>query len=356
LAADLMSGALLAELPLGQVTFEQRLNSAGQFDASLALSGSAARRRVLLDATTPERTVVYAERDGVIVDGFVVWARSMSAGQPLVLRGASLWSLFARNRIVSTLTFAATDQLSIARAIVDHVQGQSGAGFGVVSDGAVLSGRVRDRMWPSWDRKCAGDAVSELASVQDGFDFAVECGWVGGVVERRLVFGYPRRGRSAGATGLRVVAGKNMTGWRRTEDGLRSARSVDVFGAGDAGDMLIATQTRTDLLDRGWPLTWESRAHKDVTVQATLDAHASAYVAARAATPAFWEFDVSLTDPDIGVGSWVVGDDVLVEFDEDADPLLPDGYRGWHRIVTARISVDDLQSESCTLVMGDVVG
>lgn len=310
--------------------------------------------RVLLAATVPERTIIYVERDGVLLDGYVVLQRKLEGGDtPSVqLQGASSLAVLRRNRVVSTLEWAAADQFQIARDLVTHMQLQPGGDIGI-DVGSGTSGVARDRTYPARERKNLGDALAELAAVIDGFDFAVDVAWVAGQPAKQLTLSYPRRGRVAGSSGLAVVAGKNLVSYSKLEDGTRSARSVDAFGAGDGEDMLISTATRTDLIDAGWPLTADTVAHKDVTRQDTLDGHALAAVAARAATPEFWSVVVDPDDPECALGSWIIGDDVLLEvFDE----LHPDGYRRHHRIVEAAVTVPDSGKETVTLTLGSAGG
>lgn len=356
LAYDLRTNVALADLPLSVRQFGGVLNGAGTFTAQIPVERSTAA--LLMSATIPERTVVYIERDGVLFDGFIIWQRSRQPNQPMSLQGASIPSIWKRNRIVADLAYTATDQHTIFRNLVTHLQSQAGADSGVVV-GSGLSGVTRDRTYYGYERKNIGDALAELAAVDNGFDWSVDVAWDAGVPVKNLILSYPRRGRIAGSTGIVFESAKNIIGYTFTEDGTRSARAVDVLGAGDGTDMKISTAVDTALLDAGYPLTTEVMSYKDVTVQSTVDAHATAAMRARSKTPTFLELTVAPDDIDAGLGTWIVGDDALVRITDDNFPIQSDGtpgYQAYHRIIAYDVDIPDEGPEVVKIVLGTIAG
>jgi hypothetical protein len=350
-AHDLRTNAALAELPLSSLTYTETLNGPGSWSATCPLLGNA----VLLNAATePERTAIYIERDGAIVGGGIVWTRTRSMDQPMTLGGAGWWSFFKRQNLRSTLTFAATDQLLIARTLINTAQAQPGANIGVTV-GAEVSGIARDRVYNSFECKQIAEAVEQLADVQTGFDFAIDTTQARGKV---LALSYPRRGRISGSTGIVFETGKNLIGYTATQDGTRSARTFTAIGAGDGVDMLIATNTRTDLLDAGFPLTSDTGSFKDVIVQATLDGHALAGVNARAVTPTFWSIVVDPDDPDGGIKSFITGDDAVLRIGDDVNfPRQADGSPGYeraHRILEWSLNVPESGKDTLGVTLGTI--
>ena len=355
LAHDLRTNVALAELPLAVKSFGWTLNGIGQFNASLPVSRSTAR--VLDAATIPERTIVYVERDGVLLDGYVIWTRERSLGEPWALTGASILSILRRNPVRADLTYTAQDQFTIARGLINHYQGQPGGNIGIVT-GSGTSGVTRDRTYYGYERKNLWDALAELAQVDNGFDFGVDVAWSAGTPVKNLTLSYPRRGRLAGTTGIVFESGKNLLGYRFLEDGTRSARTVDALGAGDGVDMLISTSTDTSLIDAGYPLTSEVVSHKDVTVKATLDAHAAAARRARAVTPTFLTLSVDPDDIDAGLGHWIVGDDARVSITDDNFPQQTDGTPGlfgYYRILAANVQVPEIGKETVEIIAGSIL-
>ncbi len=352
LAYDLRTNASIAELPLSNPSFGGVFNGFGPFKAGLVVDENPA---LFMSATIPERTIVFVERDGVLLpdSGYIIWKRIRKMNTPVALEGSSIASLFRRNRNVANLSYTAADQFAIARALIDAMQAQAGGNVGI-NTGSGSSGVTRDRNYPGYQRKNIGDALTELGDVINGFDWAVDVAWSAGAPAKNLNLSYPRRGRIAGTTGLIFESGKNLLDYTFEEDGTRSARVVDALGAGDGANMLISTAARTDLIDAGYPLTAETLAFKDVQVQATLDGHANAQVNARAATPTFLTVSIDPDDIDGGLGHWITGDDVQVRISDDNFPATSagPGYSAYHRILSYKVSFDP--GERVDVVLGQV--
>jgi len=75
LAFDLRTNVPIAELPLSDVSYGAVLNGVGALDATLPLVAGGASPA----ASTPERTIIFVERNGVLIDGYIIWARQRSA-------------------------------------------------------------------------------------------------------------------------------------------------------------------------------------------------------------------------------------------------------------------------------------
>lgn len=358
LAYDLMSNTPLEELPLSSPSFGGVLCGAGEFRAKLPLfHPDPVISAALTAASIPERTIVFPERNGVIVGdaGYIIWQRHRHGSKPADLTGAAFASILRRERIVADLLYQSVDQLTIAKGLIDHLQGQPGAAFGIDVP-AVTSGVLRDRQYYAYERKNLGDALAQLGAVENGFEWGLDVVMVAGVPVKTLHLSYPRRGRIAGSTGLIFELGKNLIDYDILEDGSRSARTIDIIGGGDGAAMQIATRTRTDLLDAGWPLTAEVLAAKDVTDPTTLNDHAAAAVAARAATPQFLTCQIEPNDTDAGFGQWITGDYVKVQISDHQFPRTSTGpgLDAYYRIIAWTMTVDDDGGEVLKVTLGAI--
>lgn len=352
-ATDLRTNALLGDLPLTDVSFGEVLNGAGSFSATLPVAGaSAAAARLLASSSEPGRTAVWCLRNEVVIGGAIVWARTRSKDQPIKLSGAGFWSFFRMQHARTTQAFAGVDQLAIARSLVQTAQAIGGADIGVTV-GTETSGIARDRTYWSYELKQIGEAVEQLANVDGGFDFAIDVTQQLGKV---LTLSYPRRGRIAGSTGIAFVDGKNIIDYEAVEDASRCATVFTALGAGEGGDMLISTKTRTDRLDIGFPLLSATGSWKDVSRQSTLDGYAQAGVDARATVPMFWKLEVDPDDIDGGFGTFIVGDDALLEIGGDDNfPRQTDGqpgYRRFHRIISWSAGIPAAGRETLSVTLG----
>jgi hypothetical protein len=364
IAADLRTNALLGSLPLSGVSFGESLNGAGPFSATLPALGDAAisptERRTIAAlrraAVTPGRTVIWPRRDGVLFPPFIIWRRTGGGAGPYSISGLGLWSYFRAQHLRVTKTYAATDQLAIARDLIAAAQAPTGADIGVVG-GTESSGVLRDRSYQAYEVKQIGEAVEQLAAVDGGFDFGIDITPAFGKV---LTLSFPRRGRIAGTTGIVFESGKNLLDYTEDVDAGRQATIYTAIGAGDGADMLTATAARTDLIDAGFPLLSAVGSFKDVSRQNTLDAHARAGVNARAVTPTFFELTVDPDDPDGGAGTFIVGDDALfVVGDDETFPRQADGspgYRAYHRILSYSFEVPDEGKDTMKIQLGEAIG
>lgn len=362
LAYDLRTNALQEELPLKGVKFGGVLNGAGSFSGTLPLNvpvqsspgvfGSKAA--ALLTATTPGRSVVYVERDGVLIpdSGYIVWTRNYSSDSPSVaLGGLSLWSYFRHRYNNATLgPYTAVDQLTIARNLINSAQAQPGGNIGVTV-GAETSGVLRDRTYNGYEHKQHAEAVEQLAAVINGFDFGIDVASVGGVPTKTFRLSYPRRGRTITDSGHVFEVGRNIISYTYPEDATGQANRAYVIGAGDGADMLVGTQSRTDNIDAGWPLLEMQAASKDVTVQATVDAQATALVNAHAWPVVIPQVTVSAgSDPVLG--AWIVGDDAKFVFGTaGTDPRFPVRTELIFRIVGYECIPGDEGQELVTLTL-----
>jgi len=354
LAVDTCTDAIITELPLAGVTYSRRLNGAGTLSAvcpltadDLTLSG------IWVDGTEPTRRGVYVERDGVIVWGGIWWARDTTDSHTLQVSGGEWWSVLRRRHITDTLVYVAgvDDQLDIARALVDYTQAKPGGDL-LIDTGSGSSGRTRDRTYWGYEAKQVADAIEELAAVEDGFDFSLDCVWSAGVPARQFVVSYPRRGRSAVSSGLVFSSGRNIIDWDWPEDGSRAANCVHGVGAGEGDSMLRSSVTRTDRLDAGYPLLEEVLSLKDVSVQSTLAAHVVDRVAAYASPVTLPRIRV-IGDQDPVVGSYICGDEVRIVL--DPCPRFPDGVDTYRRIVAYDVSVSETTAETVELVTAEAL-
>lgn len=168
LAADLMTNAILAELPLNSVSFESRLNAAGSFSGQLALGDPRVAAIDPFSSTQPGRTALYVDIGGRLVWGGILWTRRFDSSTATMEIGAQeFWSYFARRIVFSNTILLAQDQLAVARALISGSQTLPGGNIGVQAGRAVYDAVVT-----------AGSAVVTSASA--AFTAADVGSWIGG--------------------------------------------------------------------------------------------------------------------------------------------------------------------------------
>lgn len=310
LVGDLLSGTIREEIPFSTVKYSHVLNAPGGFSATIGLRHRKATKANL----APARTAIHVERDGVIVWSGIMWTvpRANSSAGTLEIGGEGWWSYFRRRRIRTTKEYRdpPVDQLAIARDLVDYAQAQPGGNLGIVV-GSETSPRTREETYWHYQRKPVGEAVEQLAARQDGFDFAVDVAYDGtGAIVKTFRLHYPRRGR---ITDVVWELGANLEDLTQAEDATAAANLIDALGNGDGDNMLIATAADTSQL-AAYPLLEDTVSYTDVSVPATLQAHAALELQQRAGpVKTLPTLLARPAAPDTTLGSFIVGDSLTVK-------------------------------------------
>jgi len=330
IVADLVTNAILAELPLSNVKFSRILNGAGAFRGTLKLGDAKVAALNPIASTQPARTALYVDRDGALVWGGIIWTRGpyRPGTQSFDLGGMEFWSYFqirtkTSRYIVDTKAYAQQDQLFIARDLINYAQAKSGGSIGIVVN-AETSGVLRDRTYNSYDFTPVGQAIEQLSALLNGFDFSIEVAYVNGVPTKTFVPSYPRRGTSAVTSGLLFEYPGNIVDYIWPEDGTEQADTAYSIGLGQGATMLRSSSSVTSLLDVGYPLLEYLDSYKNVGTQSDLNAHAQADVIARANPVILPEIYVR-ADADPVLGSYGTGDDVRLRINDGArfpDPSM----------------------------------
>jgi hypothetical protein len=355
LLCDLRTDTLLAELPLRGVTYSTALSGIGTLRATVPYSDET----LPLDpdaATVPGRTALYVERDGVIVWGGIVWARTTAKGGRDV-QAAEFPSYYQRRYVKTTLSTDTTkitdtdyvpdgqrlypDQKHIAWSLLRYAHAQAGGDIGV--DITALAGTghgiTRSVTYEAQERTEIYKAISDLASAADGFDWGIEVGWTNPTNGsaptryRRAVTYYPRRGRTAAESGLVFVHGghaSSIVDYEWPEDGTALATEVSGLGDGSGSAVLQSVAQHTDMLASGWPLLESVSRWDGVKTAGRLASLTEAELAARSQAQVQPRFTVS-ADTDPQFGSYSVGDEAL--FIVEPSTQMPGGREAVLRIV-----------------------
>lgn len=358
---DIRTQAHLDALPMEDVAFTTELRGVGTFTGTIPLYGDGLDASRVLEATIPDRTKVYVERDQALVwGGRVVPPRSYDASTGrLTVNAEESLGAFAL-RFLPSLSYTQVDQLDIARSLITSMQSDVGGDMGI-SFGDELSGVLRDRNYAAFDRTVGLTALTDLSQVINGFEFATQVGWGSdGAPQEKLLLGYPRMGRTRAASGLVLelnrfgsVQGNIVTYTWEDGGGLytRSWASTET----EEGVQMVAMAQDDTLLAAGYPLLEESQQFEGVTDLTTLQAHAvamSVYSAGHHVTAAI----TVQAQPGFELGDWVLGDDVLVRISDWRFP--PDasgtpGFADYLRIVGASVKPGVEGEESYSFTMAD---
>ncbi len=290
LLADLLTGAVTAEIPLSGVSMSQRLNDAGSFSGTWEGIGSYTAGDPYL-LTTPARTTITALRDGRPMWTGIVWTRRHTSGSDKVELGASdFFSYFDHRKVlpvfvpngtttqVSGLStvYTQVEQNDIVRQLVAQAQVATGGNLGLTVD-TTVSGILRDRTYMGHELVDVGQALKNLAEVIDGpdllFTVAPELDANGRVV-RVLRIGNPKLGQQG--SNFVFEYGANISSYQWSSDGTKMATRAYATGDGIEAGQLIAVSEDSSLYGDGWPILEADTSYSTVTEDVTLQEHADA--------------------------------------------------------------------------------
>lgn len=320
LFADLLTNAILGELPLTSVTFSQQLNSVGTLSATLQLSGINAADLNVANATIPARTAVYVDRDGTLIWGGVLWNREYnSRSQTITLNAREFESYFERRRITTDTVFANTDQLVAAQTIITNAQTAINGNIGLAV-GSETSGVLINRTFFGYEYKTVLAAMQELSRSSTGFDFNIYVYYdSNGNPAKLLRLGYPRYGRKYSATSTSVPVFElpgNIVEYTWPEDGSIAANYIYGIGAGSNPGKLLVTGYDGSKIAAGWPLLEDQSNYSDVSDSTLL----TNLVAGQVAVVSYPPTTIRITVPassDPVLGSYEVGDDARIRIYDD---------------------------------------
>lgn len=341
LLVDILTGQRLAELPFESARYTDTLNAPGSFTGTMPLKPKEPLLSVLQASLQLGRVSVWVERDGTIMWCGPLWTdSSYFTTDAYVLNGEGWLSYFRRRLLRADKTYTGVEQVLIAKDLLDYAQVQPGGNVGVVTTDTTATGVTRDRTYLAVERGWIGERIEQLAAVLNGFFFRFEGRWSGGTLQTRFLTSYPKTGR---VTDLVFELGKQLTGDNCRRDATALVSHVDAIGATPSAgtEPLLGSASDTSRL-ANMPMLDDVVTFSDVSVQATLDAHAANRLA-RGKTP----MDIPALQVDAGgdtpLGSYVVGDNVEVRIDAGLCQLN-DRY-----IVTERsVDVDASGGETVT--------
>ena len=333
LFVDLLTNNILAELPLTGVTFTQQLNQAGTLNGHLLLSGMATAQFNVDAATIPGRCGIYVDRNGDLKWGGVIWGRTYnSTAQQLSIVAREFESYFERRRINTDTVFNNTDQLLIARTLINNAQAATNGNIGV-QVGTETSGVLIDRVYYNYELKQVYQAIQDLSRQEDGFDFNIQVAYdpITNDPTKTLVLGYPRIGTVYSATDPNALVFQfpagNIVEYEYPEDGAIAANTVYGSGAGSNEGKLDTVQQDATKIADGWPLLEEVANYSDVTDLTVLQELALGQVRATAYPPT----TIKIVTPAFetpSLNDYAIGDDArLIITDERFPNTLDEVYR-----------------------------
>jgi hypothetical protein len=291
------------------------------------------------------RTALYVDRDGSIVwAGVVIGVRAEVQSNAITLDAKGFHEYFNRRFLLTTADYLQVDQTEIAADLINDAQGIAGGDIAIDTSLVAPTGVLRDRLFNDFERKNLGEAINQLAALDDGFDFRYESRWESGSIVTYFITSYPPAGRS---TDFTFELGTNVELMNLEIDGTDLANRIDVVGAGEGQSMPIGSAADVQSLT-AYPLLQDVLSENDLTDPALLAASARFHLT-RAAAPLIIPSLTALGNRTPTFGSYLVGDIVRVKGSYGFIDLNSE-----YRITVLDVRVDNLGQESVDITLAPV--
>lgn len=338
--ADLLTDAPICELELEDVRFDRRIIQPGSFSARVPVPNArvAAEVRKIIPTTPqelqsgPGRVVVHAYRNLELWGTYILWSaipQGDDRGNVSVeLQGASLESYLHHVEIREDLVYAGWPQQLIAEQLVTHMQSDPHADIGLVYGIGDTSGQPRDRTYRRSEAVTYGQRLTELASVDGGFEWMIRCYHDGQPRVRQFLAAETLGG--AGQDHVLTRPG-NVIRWRYLMDATSAATSWQARGdtintevQEDSEPLMSSVHEADHLLAAGWPRLDSTINRSSVILVDTLEEYARWYRDHRSGVVRIPEITVTLPEA-TRLNPNQLGDWARVTIVDPWHPLKADG-------------------------------
>lgn len=246
--ADVLTGAVLGDLPFSDTKAGWALSDTGKFEGKLAISDPEVLARGGLGLTRPGQHAVYVDLDGDLIWAGIVWSRKRSLdGQTLTVSAADYWSYFSRRLCTVDITFAGEIMDLVPLVLTPALDAYKPANLTVeyTTPPEVYSApQVLEYTYVASDRKKCAELVSGLAEGVPGFDFRCEAQWTvtGLTAAVKIVFGKPYLGKLTDASPALFDFPGNIVEYEEDEDASDLVGRLFVRGTDSGEDEAVAPE------------------------------------------------------------------------------------------------------------------
>lgn len=367
--ADLLTDQDIAALELEDVRFDRRIIQPGSFSARIPVPNERVARLVRrVIPTRPDeihtgvgRVVVHVYRDLDLWGTYLIWSAipqgDERGGVSVEIQGASLESYLHHVEIRDDLTFSARPQELIASDLIEHLQSDPHADIGLTIGTGDHEAQPRDRTYRRSEAATYGQRLTELASVDGGFEWMIRCYHVG--QERRREFVTAEM--LGGGQDHMFSRPGSIIRWRYLIDATDAATSWQARGdtvntelQQDSEPLMSAVYEADGLLGAGWPRLDQTIDRPSVILTSTLEEYARWYRDHRSGVVRIPEITVRLDDR-TRFSPNALGDWARITIVDPWHPLRDDGtpsYAPRLRIVGVEIIPTSRETgqEECRLI------
>lgn len=344
---------ILGELPVTDFEYSDTLNAPGDINGTITLNPYDLPDLFNQENFREADTVLYVLRDGVCMWGGLLWGWRANVNSDTLAFVGEGWHSYIRRRLITrTIQAAAMNQAAIAELILTTTMDDADP-LGLAFNLDDSAGPDRDRTYYWWEGKKAGEAIEQLAAVQDGFDFRY-------VTTRNPTTGgfditfttmYPTTGRE---TNHVFELGTNVSFVNYSSDGKGITTRWVGFGSGQGADTINTAaydpgSFTTDGVSRSYQLFDDTASFPDILLADTLDEHVNRLLA-QSTTPNRLIVLNHYPGTEPQLGSYEIGDQCLVTANRGFVQINKELWR----IVERRVSVDASGGEQVQITLAPI--
>ncbi|MDX3175191.1 hypothetical protein PV382_23360 [Streptomyces scabiei] len=313
-------------LPLSGVEFGNELNGPGSFSATISPRWLKANP----DVVDPATALIYAEADGFLRWGGLVWDATATAAEYRI--EAAGWSSYLNKRhdlhgeLGGRGPYVYQDPCVVIRDLWAYAQEQPDGNLNVVVDSTTSTAKTGTpaEPWHSYwyETPVLGDHLDDLVSEEGAPQYTNACHYqTNGTIRRRLILGYPRLG--ARRTDISFKSGVNIVDSPPVNrSGDDYANTVIGTGSGEGTATRFAVNAvRDGRLRMESVLALPTVNGKDVLGRRIAAERKRRQIMGQVE-------QITIRDhPNAPLGSWQIGDDVHVSVHNEWT-----SFTGWSRI------------------------
>jgi hypothetical protein len=300
-----LDGLAIAEVPAQNLTYSYVRNGPGAVSFVLPYKDFKTTSANLM----PGARNVKITRNNVLTWQGTIWQVQATRDGVNVTGSGFVETL--RHRIIDwTVSYVNADQFDIVWDLIDRTQSKKYGDLGIVRGSSTPSGVLRTIKYTASECKVLADAIDELASMSNGFDYELTPDNVWYVYN-------PFKGNNRGVT---FELGKNISGLAWTLDASGVINDLTGLGTG-AGDSVLKSNIADTDAEKVFGLLEGSVAFSSITHQGLLDTRTEEQLRVLEVVRDQPQMQVYTDDPSFG--SYGVGDIVRLvahegffEFDE----------------------------------------
>jgi len=348
---------VIAELPFTGVNFSSQLNSVGNFQGHVLLSGINPTDLNAFNGTIPGKTILWVMYSDPVtlvsipVWSGIIWGREYdSAQQVLGISASEMMSLYTRRRISTTKTYATfTDPAVIAKELMQYAEaltphGKTGLTY---NNGTTIYSTKME--YQGYELKPVYQAVKDLAA--RFFDFKIAPYWdpVSGALYNQFVIGVGTPYSPTSDASIVFQFPGNVLEYKFPEDASSAANRLYGLGYGDNTSSLRATAIDPALIGASgtWPLLEDTASYTDIPDNDLLKDLTLGQLNATSYPPTTLEIVIPpYVDP--YYTQYQIGDEARIDINDD---FFPAGYTDIMRIVAISVNPGENGPSRITLTL-----